>query len=194
MSASGISSLGNAQGCFRVIHRKVSKYTLTSSTYQPIALFTVYCIAYEPKRNQVFSGSMDHTVRIWDLHNGTCQRTLTGHESLVGLLNLSPSYLVSAAADSTLRIWDPETGKLRNTLSGHKGAVTCFQHDEVKILSGSDGALKMWNVRDGSFIRDLLTDVAGVWQVVFEGRWCVAASHRNGSNVIDVWDFGIDEG
>jgi WD40 repeat protein len=32
--------------------------------------------------------------------------------TLVGLLGLSPSYLVSAAADSTLRIWDPDTGEL----------------------------------------------------------------------------------
>ena len=136
---------------------------------------------------------MDSTVRVWNLQNGTCQHTLTGHTSLVGLLGLSPSYLVSAAADSTLRIWDPDTGELRNTLAAHTGAITCFQHDEFKVLSGSDGTLKMWNVRDGTVVRDLLTGITGVWQVVFEGRWCVAASNRNDSTVLDVWDFGNDE-
>jgi len=136
---------------------------------------------------------MDSTVRVWNLLTGQCQYTLTGHTSLVGLLGLSPSYLVSAAADSTLRIWDPDTGELRNTLAAHTGAITCFQHDEFKVLSGSDGTLKMWNVRDGTVVRDLLTGITGVWQVVFEGRWCVAASNRNDSTVLDVWDFGNDE-
>lgn len=132
-------------------------------------------------------------MRVWNIQNGDCIHTLTGHTSLVGLLGLSPSYLVSAAADSTLRIWDPDSGELRHTLAAHTGAITCFQHDEFKVLSGSDGNLKMWNVRDGSVVRDLLTGITGVWQVVFEGRWCVAASNRNDATVLDVWDFGEDE-
>lgn len=136
---------------------------------------------------------MDSAVRVWNLRTGQCQHVLTGHTSLVGLLGLSPSYLVSAAADSTLRIWDPESGELRHTLAAHTGAITCFQHDEFKVLSGSDGTLKMWNVRDGTVVRDLLTGIQGVWQVVFEGRWCVAASNRNPATVLDVWDFGADE-
>ncbi|KAF7979603.1 hypothetical protein HWV62_41920 [Athelia sp. TMB] len=152
----------------------------------------VYSVVLDPSRNQACSGSMDSTVRVWNLLTGECQYTLGGHTSLVGLLGLSPSYLVSAAADSTLRIWDPDTGELRHTLAAHTGAITCFQHDEFKVLSGSDGTLKMWNVRDGTVVRDLLTGITGVWQVVFEGRWCVAASNRNGNTVLDVWDFGND--
>lgn len=136
---------------------------------------------------------MDGTVRVWNLQTGQCQHTLSGHTSLVGLLGLSASHLVSAAADSTLRIWDPENGELRHTLAAHNGAITCFQHDEFKVLSGSDGTLKMWDIRDGSVVRDLLTGIVGVWQVVFEGRWCVAASNRQDATVLDVWDFGTEE-
>ncbi|KAF5358266.1 hypothetical protein D9756_001236 [Leucocoprinus leucothites] len=152
----------------------------------------VYSVLLDVSRKQACSGSMDGIVRIWSLTTGTCLHTLTGHTSLVGLLGLSPSYLVSAAADSTLRIWDPSTGELKHTLT-HTGAITCFQHDEYKVLSGSDGNLKMWNVEDGTLVRDLLTGITGVWQVVFEGRWCVAASNRNDSTVLDVWDFGREE-
>lgn len=156
-------------------------------------VLSVYSVVLDPSRNQACSGSMDSTVRVWNLLTGQCQHILSGHTSLVGLLGLSPSYLVSAAADSTLRIWDPDTGELRNTLAAHTGAITCFQHDEFKVLSGSDGTLKMWNIRDGTVVRDLLTGITGVWQVVFEGRWCVAASNRNDSTVLDVWDFGNDD-
>ena len=153
----------------------------------------MYSVVLDINRNLACSGSMDGTVRVWNLSTGGCQHILAGHTSLVGLLGLSPSYLVSAAADSTLRVWDPDTGELRHTLAAHQGAITCFQHDEFKVLSGSDGTLKMWDIRDGSQVRDLLTGIVGVWQVVFEGRWCVAASNRMDSTVLDVWDFGDDE-
>ncbi|OBZ65705.1 Cell division control protein 4 [Grifola frondosa] len=163
------------------------RYVLTGHTQK------VYSVVLDITRNLACSGSMDGTVRVWNLNNGQCQHTLTGHTSLVGLLGLSPSSLVSAAADSTLRVWDPDTGELRHSLAAHNGAITCFQHDEFKVLSGSDGTLKMWDIRDGSQVRDLLTGIVGVWQVVFEGRWCVAASNRVDATVIDVWDFGNDE-
>ncbi|KAI0693322.1 WD40-repeat-containing domain protein [Cytidiella melzeri] len=153
----------------------------------------VYSVVLDSHRNLACSGSMDGTVRVWNLTDGQCQHTLTGHTSLVGLLGLSSSYLVSAAADSTLRVWDPESGELRHTLAAHNGAITCFQHDEFKVLSGSDGTLKMWDIRDGTQVRDLLTGIVGVWQVIFEGRWCVAASNRVDSTVLDVWDFGNED-
>jgi F-box and WD-40 domain protein CDC4 len=152
----------------------------------------VYSVVLDLGRNQACSGSMDGTVRVWNIVTGECVHTLTGHTSLVGLLGLSPSHLVSAAADSTLRVWDPDSGELQYTLASHTGAITCFQHDEFKVLSGSDGNLKMWNIRDGSIVRDLLTGITGVWQVVFEGRWCVAASNRNDTTVLDVWDFATE--
>ena len=128
---------------------------------------------------------MDGTVRVWNLQNGQCQHTLTGHTSLVGLLGLSPSYLVSAAADSTLRIWDPDSGALQHTLAAHTGAITCFQHDEFKVLSGSNDTLEIWNIRYRTVVCDLLTGISGIWQVVFEGRWCVAASNRNDAMEMD---------
>jgi len=153
----------------------------------------VYSVVLDSARRQACSGSMDGTVRVWNLRTGDCQYTLTGHTSLVGLLGLSSSHLVSAAADSTLRIWDPDTGEVRHMLAAHTGAITCFQHDEFKVLSGSDGTLKMWDVREGTVVREFLSNIHGVWQVVFEGRWCVAASHRSDATILDVWDFGNGE-
>ncbi|KIM20444.1 hypothetical protein M408DRAFT_82025 [Serendipita vermifera MAFF 305830] len=154
----------------------------------------VYSIVLDHARNQACSGSMDSTIRIWNLATGQCVHVLTGHTSLVGILGLSYSYLVSAAADSTLRVWDPSSGELLHTLAAHTGAITCLQHDEFKVLSGSDGTLKMWDIRSGTDVGNLLTDIIGVWQVAFNGRWCVAASNRYegryDGTFLDVWDFG----
>jgi len=146
----------------------------------------VYSVVLDHVRGRCISGSMDNLVKVWDLQTGSCLFNLEGHTSLVGLLDLSSDRLVSAAADSTLRIWDPDTGACKATLSAHTGAITCFQHDGQKVISGSDRTLKMWNVRNGECVRDLLTDLSGVWQVRFDERRCVAAVQRNNLTYIEV--------
>lgn len=146
----------------------------------------VYSVVLDHERGRCISGSMDNLVKVWDLQTGDCLFNLEGHTSLVGLLDLSHDRLVSAAADSTLRIWDPDTGSCKATLSAHTGAITCFQHDGQKVISGSDRTLKMWDVKTGNWVRDLLTDLSGVWQVRFDERRCVAAVQRNSLTYIEV--------
>lgn len=146
----------------------------------------VYSVVLDTKRNRCISGSMDNLVKVWSLESGSVLFNLEGHSSLVGLLDLQQDRLVSAAADSTLRIWDPENGHCKSTLSAHTGAITCFQHDGQKVISGSDRTLKMWNVANGEFAKDLLTDLSGVWQVKFNERRCVAAVQRNSLTYIEV--------
>ncbi|KAF2276876.1 WD40 repeat-like protein [Westerdykella ornata] len=150
----------------------------------------VYSVVLDHARNRCISGSMDTSVKVWCLETGTCMFNLEGHASLVGLLDLSYDRLVSAAADSTLRIWDPDTGECKSTLRAHTGAITCFQHDAQKVISGSDRTLKMWNVKTGKFVKDLLTDLNAVWQVKFNERRCVAAVQRDNMTYIEVLDFG----
>ena len=146
----------------------------------------VYSVVLDHKRNRCISGSMDNVVKVWSLDTGVALFNLEGHSSLVGLLDLQQDRLVSAAADSTLRVWDPESGHCRNTLIAHTNAITCFQHDGQKVISGSDRTLKMWDVSSGHFVKDLLTDLSGVWQVKFNERRCVAAVQRNNFTFIEV--------
>lgn len=155
-------------------------YTLQGHTMK------VYSVVLDPKRNRCISGAMDHMVKVWSLDDGSLLYNLEGHSSLVGLLALQNDHLVSAAADSTLRIWDPEHGHCKNMLSAHTGAITCFQHDGQKVISGSDRTLKMWDVSTGACLRDLLTDLSGVWQVKFNDRRCVAAVQRDSLTYIEV--------
>lgn len=146
----------------------------------------VYSVVLDLKRNRCISGSMDSNVRIWDLTSGQCLHVLEGHTLLVGLLDLKQERLVSAAADGTLRIWDPDNGRCKQILTAHTGAITCFQHDSRKVISGSEKSVKIWDIATGECVQNLLSDLTGVWQVAFDRRRCVAAVQRNGITYLEV--------
>lgn len=153
----------------------------------------VYSVVLDKSKNRCMSGSMDGTVKIWNILDGTCLHSLEGHLNLVGLLDLCDDYLVSAGADSTLRVWSPNTGICKHILTARSGAITCFQHDKYKVISGSEGTLKMWDIQTGQFVRDLLTNLNGVWQVKFDERRCVAAVKRGDVTWFEVLDFGYSQ-
>ncbi|KAI4845292.1 WD40 repeat-like protein [Aureobasidium sp. EXF-8845] len=149
----------------------------------------IYSVALDHENRRCVSGSMDYSVRIWCLDTGSCLLSLQGHTSLVGLLQLNHGLLVSAAADGTLRIWKPDSWTCQAVLT-HTGAITAFQHDSRKVISGSDRTLKMWDIETGECLRDLLSDLTGVWQVRFDDKRCVAAVQRNNLTYIEVLNFG----
>lgn len=150
----------------------------------------IYSCVYDVKRNRCYTGSIDNTLRIWDLNTGETIAILEGHQILVGLITSSDNVLVSAAADSTIRLWDPDTGQARKVFRGHSAAITCVGNDDYKVLSGSQGMLKLWDAQTGEFVRDMANDVDGaVWQVAFDYRRCVAAMQRNDTTFIEITDF-----
>jgi WD40 repeat protein len=57
------------------------------------------------------SGSEDHTIKIWNINNLTCERTLFGHTGYVdSLVHLSDDRLVSGSSDHTIKIWNVNNG------------------------------------------------------------------------------------
>lgn len=64
------------------------------------------------------SGSLDTSIRVWDVESGNCLHTLMGHQSLTSGMELRDNILVSGNADSTVKIWDIKTGQCLQTLQG----------------------------------------------------------------------------
>jgi F-box and WD-40 domain protein CDC4 len=124
----------------------------------------VYSVDYSHELKRAVSGSLDSTVRIWCTQTGSQLFKLEGHSALVGLLELTPNYLISAAADSTLRIWSPTTGTCLANLKGHNAAITCFHHDQLanRIVSGSDGGVKIWELSSAGYENTNLNDLTSI--------------------------------
>jgi WD40 repeat protein len=102
--------------------------------------------AHRGARPVLLSGSLDNTLKAWDVRTGRCIRTLFGHVEGVWAIDVDRLRILSASHDKTLKVWDAATGACQNTLVGHRGAVTCASLGDDKILSGSDdGEVRIWS-------------------------------------------------
>jgi F-box/WD-40 domain protein MET30 len=102
----------------------------------------------EARQSQLFlvSGSLDNTVKLWDIDTGKVVRTLFGHIEGVWAVACNNMRLVSGSHDRTIKIWSRDDGRCVSTLVGHTGAVTCLALGEDKIISGSDdGDVRIWS-------------------------------------------------
>ncbi|KAI0730379.1 WD40 repeat-like protein [Fomitopsis betulina] len=98
------------------------------------------------QKQVLISGSLDNTIRLWDIDSGKATKTLFGHIEGVWAVASDKLRLVSGSHDRTIKVWVREEGRCMATLVGHRGAVTCLALGEDKIVSGSDdGDIKLWN-------------------------------------------------
>jgi WD40 repeat protein/serine/threonine protein kinase len=71
----------------------------------------------------IFSGSRDHTVRIWDFNTGDCLIVLKGHSNAVRSISISEDgkHIICADCDNVIRFWDIREGKCLHIIDGFIG-------------------------------------------------------------------------
>ncbi|GAB2271138.1 hypothetical protein Dimus_005985 [Dionaea muscipula] len=81
----------------------------------------------------LYSGSMDGTIRVWDLETFQCTRTLNGHDKVVMSLLCWDQFLLSCSLDKNLKVWAATEGgdlDVTYTHAEEHGILTlCGLHD-----------------------------------------------------------------
>ena len=113
-------------------------------------------MGFSPDGLQVVLGSVDNTVRIWDVETGqTVTGPFEGHTDEVWSVAFSPDSkkVVSGSWDKTIRIWDAETGQtVTGPFEGHTSVIesVAFSPNSKHVVSGSgDKTVRIWNAETG---------------------------------------------
>lgn len=132
----------------------------------------VTTLSLSPDRLWLASGSLDRTLRIWDVeksidalcdignHALNCYLALEGHDNRVCDIVFSGdgALVVSASTDSTVKIWSMETGDCLHTLSGHSSLVSSISiSDKYHMIASASGdaAFRLWDLQDGTCIENV---------------------------------------
>jgi WD40 repeat protein len=85
----------------------------------------------------------------------------------------------------------PRGADRRDVMWAGQGAITCLQFDDYKVVTGSDdGSIKLWDMKLGRYVRDLLAGETVIWRVQFDATRLAAAYEReDGSSEVLVMDF-----
>ena len=100
--------------------------------------------------SSIASGSLDHSVVLWDTGTGSPLKRLKGHSRGVSSLCFleKKKLLVSAGIDQSLRVWNLETGKLVHSLDNHTLPV-----HGISLRPGAEGLPMVASVSDDRTVR-----------------------------------------
>ena len=152
----------------------------------------IYSVCFSPDGLYALSGSLDHSVKLWEIKSGREIRTFYGHENGVTSVCFSPDgrHALSGSHDRTMKLWDILTGQVIRTFKGHEQAVmsVCFSPDSKSILSGSmDTTLRLWFPQESYAYRSLEGHTSMINSVSFspDGRYILSGSE---DNTIKIWE------
>jgi tRNA A-37 threonylcarbamoyl transferase component Bud32 len=103
----------------------------------------------------LLSGSLDNTIKMWDLKGRNLVFTLSGYAGGVNKLAMSPDGKRLASAEGTvpeIKVWDLETRKHIWTFKGHSRPVfsLAMSRDGKRLFSASrDNSIKIWDLETG---------------------------------------------
>jgi WD40 repeat protein len=113
---------------------------------------SISAVAVFPDRRRIVTGSLDKTLRLWDLKDGVVLKKMEGHRGGVRAVAVSQDGQFIASGDDKggLIAWDGRTGELTKVIEAHSDEIRSldFSPDsEVLASTGStsDKSTKMWS-------------------------------------------------
>ncbi|EHA17705.1 hypothetical protein ASPNIDRAFT_129918, partial [Aspergillus niger ATCC 1015] len=85
---------------------------------------SVSSVAFSNNGQLLASGSLAHTIKLWDAATGALKHTLEDYSNSVSSVAFSSNgqLLASGSLAHTIKLWDAATGALKHTLEGHSNS------------------------------------------------------------------------
>jgi len=182
----------------------------TLETLQPSAQYwehqeIITCLAVHPQDpSQVFSGSKDCTIKLWDKRMQVSAASMggtlpggakVGHTQMITTLDVFGSTIVSGSLDQTVRVWDLRNMRAdRGPLKEFKlemGAILKISACKAGQVAGQDGLIAVSTVQGLAVLRTLDSTVVRASPPA--GRAKVSPYHDIKWTPRGVWAGGEDK-
>ncbi|MCS7227406.1 MAG: WD40 repeat domain-containing protein [Endomicrobia bacterium] len=158
-------------------------------------IWNVNSVAFSADGKYLASGSLDRTIKLWEVSTGRLVRTLEGHTWDVESVAFSADgkYLASGSGDKTIKLWEVSTGRLVRTLEGHTDRINsvAFSADGKYLASGSwDKTIKLWEVSTGRLVCTLEGHTDRINSVAFsaDGKYLASGSE---DATMKLWNVAV---
>ena len=161
---------------------------------------TVNSVILSADGRYALSGSMDKTLKLWDVSTGLCLRTFDGHSSDVNSVCLSTNgkYALSGSADKTLKLWDVLTGRCLGTFvnswwdGGDVNSVCLIANGKSALSGSTDKTLKLWDVSTSQCLRTFQGHSSTVTSVSLSADERYALSGSD-DKTLKLWDVSTGQ-
>lgn len=166
----GRNTLGQLANLGTPLPDTSEEITLTSvKNIQPVAAWTgptndVQDIAFSPDGTLLASGSLDETIWIHQVTDGTLIQTInnnnTGPVQSLAFAQTG-TLLVSGSTNNNAHIWLLRTGEQLHKLDGHKGGikhVAITPDSQIAVTGSTDHTVRLWDMSDGTRVQTLTAE------------------------------------
>ena len=100
----------------------------------------------------VFSGSVDKSLKQWELATGQCINTFEGHLATVSCVRISGDgrWAISAGSDTTLRLWDLSSKQCVRTFEDKSNffvSASISDDGALAFTASLDNTLRFWKLQ-----------------------------------------------
>jgi WD40 repeat protein len=172
---------------------------------------------FDPSGTYVFCGSEDNNVERFHAADGTKTMLAGGHATWVKALAFSPDgqFTISGGYDGKLTWWETAADSpvpLRSIVAHGSHWIRCLDvapSTNVLASCGNDNAIRLWQVNDGTPIRELIAHDKHVYSVTFDAagkqlfsgdlggtirQWNVAdATQQRTLDAKELWSFNAGQ-
>lgn len=176
----------------------------------------VLCLALSPDGRQIASGSLDNTIKIWELDSASLLQTLSGQGDAILFVSFSPDgdRLIGESFDSTIQIWDWKSGQTLHVFPRQLGEISPHFSiaDRAQILEAidnesnpvmaiaiapnshtvatvnADNAIEIWNLETGTHLQSFQGHANWILSLAFSPDGKLLAS-GSGDRTVKIWDL-----
>ncbi|XP_037887733.1 sterol regulatory element-binding protein cleavage-activating protein [Glossina fuscipes] len=147
----------------------------------------------EVVNGMVFTGSQDHTLKVYTLNNSDIEYTLHGHCGPITCLFVDrwqPGTGGSGSQDGLLCVWDLHTGTCMYSIQAHDGALSCLACAPSYVISlGTDERVCVWERFQGNLLTTI--NISNAYSNLLMLTPSLLVTSKMGSLI--VWDVRTGE-